>query len=62
MTCCCVPGNRIAVQRAQARNPRVFVPTVKTAVGAMGQLGQGTSLFVCSVNINLYKSQEFNRD
>lgn len=36
------------------------MPTVKGAVGTMGQLGQGTSLFVYSVKINLHKTQEFN--
>lgn len=36
------------------------MPTVKEAVGTMGQLGQGTSLFVYSVKINLHKTQEFN--
>lgn len=36
------------------------MPTVKGAVGTMGQLGQGTSLLVYSVKINVHKTQEFN--
>jgi len=47
---------------AQPCDTRVFVPTMKTAAGTMGHLGQGTSLFVYSVDVNLHKTQEFARD
>lgn len=35
------------------------MPTMKTAVGTKGELGQRTSLFY-RVNFNLHRTQEFN--